>query len=708
VHFCALSLKFNFLDPNLTFANSVLLEKWMSEATKNAKEIAIFNYMKSAVRGPCSEHDKEVLAEKSKIICYKISDYWLKAKRNLNQFKRRHSSWLSSQTEISIKKRLGSVGRPALTYLSKRHRSQRKEASDLASFKAGNVRLLIQAASAAARKRAQPDLAYVLKLLALSPEKAKFIRKVLSEPIAKPTKVSANEALALLLDQGLTKQQYVAVREQTKNNIYPLYKEVADQKKNCRPSELQISETKAEVPLQNLLDHTAARIASLQEEVFLSLMKEQGTDFLAADLILSYGFDGSSGQSTYKQGYSSEQPFTADSSIFATTVTPLRLIDASTNILWNNKTPQSIRFCRPLKLAFMKETKDSILNESEYLKRQIDKLQSCKIILSDGKFVYIKFRLYLTVIDGKVLNALTGTNSSQACPICGATPKDFLNNKNFKCEKFLPIMKNLHYGLSPLHCWIRLFEFVLHAGYKCQIRKWRISNENDKRELARRKSLIQDLFWKLLSLKVDQPKVGGFGSTNDGNTARRAFSEPETFSEITGIDLRLIKNLRTILICLSSQLPIDVTKFQSFCHKTAEIIVYEYSWLPMTATVHKILVHSADIIQNTVLPVGYFGEEGAESRNKIYKSDRLHHARKCSRKLNFTDVFQRAMDTSDPIISSINLNRRLQKKLNLPSEVIQLLSCEFKSTGDLEDDDVENNFLGSSWDIQLENEGHDQ
>jgi len=52
--------------------------------------------------------------------------------------------------------------------------------------------LLIQAASAAARKRAQPDLAYVLKLLALSPEKAKFIRKVLSEPIAKPTKVSAN------------------------------------------------------------------------------------------------------------------------------------------------------------------------------------------------------------------------------------------------------------------------------------------------------------------------------------------------------------------------------------------------------------------------------------------------------------------------------------------------------------------------------------
>jgi len=87
----------------------------------------------------CSEHDEELLAEKSKINCNKISDHWLKAKRNLNQLKQSHSTWLSSQTEVSIKKRKGSVGRPALSYLSKIHRSQRKEASDLATFKAGNV-----------------------------------------------------------------------------------------------------------------------------------------------------------------------------------------------------------------------------------------------------------------------------------------------------------------------------------------------------------------------------------------------------------------------------------------------------------------------------------------------------------------------------------------------------------------------------------------
>jgi len=46
---------------------------------------------------------------------------------------------------------------------------------------------------------------------------------------------------------------------------------------------------------------------------------------------------------------------------------------------------QSICFCSPLKLAFMKETEESILYENEYLMSQIGKLQLCKIILSDKK-----------------------------------------------------------------------------------------------------------------------------------------------------------------------------------------------------------------------------------------------------------------------------------------------------------------------------------
>jgi len=67
----------------------------------------------------------------------------------------------------------------------------------------------------------------------------------------------------------------------------------------------------------------------LQEDVVENILQGQGTEFLAADLILSYGFDRSSRQSNYNQRYSGGQSSGSDSSIFATTVTPLQLIDAS-------------------------------------------------------------------------------------------------------------------------------------------------------------------------------------------------------------------------------------------------------------------------------------------------------------------------------------------------------------------------------------------
>jgi len=75
-------------------------------------------------------------------------------------------------------------------------------------------------------------------------------------------------------------------------------------------------------------------------------------------------------------------------------------------------------------------------------------------------------------------------------------------------------------------------------------------------------------------------------------------------------------------------------------------------------TVHKVLIHSRQIIENVVLPVGCFGEDAAESRHKVYKSDRLQHARKSSRINNLSDVFNRALDTSDPLLSSISLTKR--------------------------------------------------
>jgi len=86
----------------------------------------------------------------------------------------------------------------------------------------------------------------------------------------------------------------------------------------CRPHDIVVSDSKA-----------ASLLVSLQEDVVENNIQDQGTEFLAADLILNYGFDGSSRQSNYIQRYSGGQSSGSDSSIFATTVTALQLLDAS-------------------------------------------------------------------------------------------------------------------------------------------------------------------------------------------------------------------------------------------------------------------------------------------------------------------------------------------------------------------------------------------
>ena len=186
---------------------------------------------------------------------------------------------------------------------------------------------------------------------------------------------------------------------------------------------------------------------------------------------------------------------------------------------------------------------------------------------------------------------------------------------------------------------------------------------------------IRRLFWEKLSLIVDCPKSGGSGNSNSGNTARRAFDNPEIFAEITGLDYNLIVRLKNILITLSCKFPVNSALFQDYCHETAKVYMDLYPQFPMTATVHKVLIHGAQIMENSLLPLGYFAEDGPEHENKFYRSDRENHARKDSRIHNLTDVFNRHLESLDPIIASYSLRDRLAKNnyKKLPTAVIRML-----------------------------------
>lgn len=688
---------------NFIFKNSDLLRVWRSRPGNIKKGEVLFNYIREKIGESNISIDYEkYLKDKIRVYASRLDAKWQKAFRSIDVFHSQNNNWLqkeiifkapvassligedtfSLEEEISAATPSSTCGRPRMQFSEMSDRSKRREAAKLSKSTANETEILMQASLMSARKEGKKDLVVILKKTMASPARPSKLRKLCSENDNRPIALSDEEALAFFLENNFTKRQYCNIRlesTQRKSDIFPSYMRLLAAKNSCRPNEVCVSETVAKVPLQQLLIHTAKRIIEMQREVVSSIMNRSKSNYISAELILSYGFDSSTGQAQFNQLF--QKPNTscyADSSLLATTVIPLRLIDGSGRVIWCNRTPQSTRFCRPLKLEFVKETKEVVLKEGAELRKQIEELESLTIQIEEFKAVEISFNMNLTVIDGKVLNILTETKSTQSCPICGASPTDFINIKDYKCERFKPKEMNLKYGISPLHCQIRFFEYLLHLAYKSDVKKWRICDIGDKENVKARKKRIQDDFWSMLGLRVDMPKVGGFGSTNDGNTSRRAFSEYENFSEITGLDIEVIFRLKIILICLQCQFPLQLDKFETYCFETAQRIQNIYYWCPMTPTVHKVLIHCKDIMLNTLLPVGCFGEDAAESRNKVYKSDRLDHARRTSRRNNLFDVFNRALDTSDPLISSLRINTRVnqRKRLTLPPEVIALLSCE--------------------------------
>lgn len=167
------------------------------------------------------------------------------------------------------------------------------------------------------------------------------------------------------------------------------------------------------------------------------------------------------------------------------------------------------------------------------------------------------------------------------------------------------------------------------------------------------------------------------GTTNDGNTARTVLSDKYrgTFAQILGIPQWFLDDIYIILVVLSCGLPVDVNKFGDFCMSLATKYVQYFNWYPMTVTLHKILVHGKDIIRNSAVPIGLLSEQAGEARNKFWRSDREHHARKSDRIKTITDLFNRALLTSDPFISNVGLKQRQKRlrRLPMPPAVLELL-----------------------------------
>lgn len=185
---------------------------------------------------------------------------------------------------------------------------------------------------------------------------------------------------------------------------------------------------------------------------------------------------------------------------------------------------------------------------------------------------------------------------------------------------------------------------------------------------------------------VDFPKPG-FGSSNDGNTARRFFKDHQTSAEITGIDERLIIRFGVILQCLSSGQQLNIKKFEEYCWSTAQLYVHLYEWFYMPPSVHKILIHGPSVVSSFALPIGHLSEEAQESRNKDLKKYRENFTRKSSRIETNTDLFNKLLLSSDPKISGLHEVKR--RKRSFDPEVIQLFVESNLSDSDTDENECE-------------------
>nr|XP_022901971.1 uncharacterized protein LOC111414763 [Onthophagus taurus] len=534
--------------------------------------------------------------QKLSIIKHQFKQRWLTARKIRNRFEKNNSDWLTGSIWLpnaGIK-----PGRPQKEFLESSERSKRRKTEDI---RLKNVDELTYATQMKLRETGKVDASRVVKDLTKSPKRAKkYVTAMKKASDVQPRQLSPLRALSMFTEAGLTRAQYERVRE-TNKSFFPCYSILQRVKRECYPVQeaFRVTETCAEVELQKLMDHTASRLISHLKDAVEPLNNDEKQSLT---LISKWGCDGSQ-QMQFKMKFENETE--SDSNIFQSSVVPLQLVyGQDKKILWQNPTPSSPRYCRPIRIRFIRESTDVTNEEIDYIKEHITTLSTTKF-----ENTRIKHEILFTMVDGKVCNAATQTKSTMRCYICNATSSEF----NDLAKSRLPKKENLSFGLSLLHARIRFFESMLHLAYKLPIKKWNVRlTIEEKKIIENRKKNIQENFKSQLGLLVDIPKAN-FGNTNDGNTSRRFFENYEIAASITGIDKNLIYRLKIILDTLCSGYNINIKRFQDYAQETAKLYVKLYNFYPMSPTLHKVLRHGAEVIKEVILPIGQLSEEAAEA-----------------------------------------------------------------------------------------------
>lgn len=669
---------------------------WRTKLNLSEKNTAVLDYVLNKLTADDEEGgDFDQIAKikaKVKNFTSQLKLRWDKHYGIINKFVEGESNWLALYEEFPFVEHTRSarntVGRPCKSFSESSVWSKRRKTSSLVDNY--SVDELTFAASTSLHMGGRRKAATVVRDMSFSSNIPETHTRLVQNELS-IIKYTPEEALALFVDGRLTKNSYTLMQQGARRHnadLYPTYKNMVKAKEACYPDSMncKITETSAEVSLQGLVDHTVKRLlTAIETSITPPNLLLTDTELT---LIIKWGCDGSSSHSAYKQRFSNAEE--TDSSLFVVCLVPLQLQfkrDGNDDVVWKNLRPSSTRLCRPIKLLFKQESEKIIKEEVAEIEKQIAAITTFKGAFF-GKMITVGFEFVFSMLDGKTLAAVTDT-SAQSCPICGATPK--MMNQLDTLNMRISDVTRYKYGLSTLHAHIRVMEYILHVSYRLDIRQWRVTKDRST-EVAARKSVIQNELKTALGLLIDIPKVN-YGTTNDGNTARRFFAHFVDIARITGVDENIIRRFSVILTVLSSGCPIETEAFRQYTYETAKLCITLYPWYYMPSSVHRILLHGADIVNAATLPIGMLSEEALECRNKDLRRFRQNNTRKMSRTANITDLWHSLMYSSDPLITTIsrrkNKNSLFHKFPSPLDEEIKNLLLESDATEEEADDEDE-------------------
>lgn len=277
-----------------------------------------------------SKHLLKQIKSVIKVFVTKLLSKWRDCNYTFIRFCIKNNKWLDESLKFPDRRLpitpKAKRGRPKKLFVESSERSMQRSISSLVSD-VSTEELCFAAKSSLVKAGKRSGAQAVQLAVTTSPRKRKTIIKRHSDGTSSTVPLrpySPNEALSLIVDLGLTKEDYLTMRLGAKErgaNIYPSYHQIAEAKKQCYPSFMSITENEAVVSLQDLLDLTVQRLVQVQSDVIIQNLSD---DCDTISVFYKWGLDGSGGHSIYKQNFSNNSDY-ADSNIILSTIVPLEI-----------------------------------------------------------------------------------------------------------------------------------------------------------------------------------------------------------------------------------------------------------------------------------------------------------------------------------------------------------------------------------------------